>query len=102
MLQREIEHFQSQIVGNANLVDGSATGGEVFNHLRCHARRERRDVLCRDAVIAREYGDQRAIDLWRAFARPCGKPCNNLLQPPERTGGLGQRHLAFANSPFRA
>ena len=45
-----------------------------------------------DAVIAGEHRDQRRVDMGRA-ALPTGEPYGDVLQPAERTGGLGQLGL---------
>jgi hypothetical protein len=43
--QRQVEDLQAEIVGDADLVDRSTAGGEVFHHLRRHRGRERRHAL---------------------------------------------------------
>ncbi len=101
MFQRQIENFQPEIVGDADLVDRRAPGCKIFDHLCRHARRKRRDVLGRDAMIAGKHRNQRAIDLRRALSGPCGKPCRDLFHAPQRTCGLRQRSLTLANGPFR-
>ena len=87
--QREIEDLEPEIVRNADLVDRRAAGREILHHLRRHARRERRDSLFDDTVIAREHRHQRPRHGWRA-AGPCSQPFGDFLESPERPGRLGQ------------
>ena len=54
------------------------------------------DPLRDDAVIAREHGDQRPIDMRPRRSLPGRHPFGDLLEAAERARGLGQLPLALA------
>ena len=95
LLQRELVDLQRNIEGLADLVDRRAAGGEIRHHRLRHRRRERRDPLRHDAVIAGEDCDQQLIDMRPGGALPAGQEGRNLLEPPERAGRLGQLPLTL-------
>ena len=76
--------------GPAELIDGSAAGDEVRDHLRRHRRRIGGDAARRDAVVAGEHHDARALQPRRMPALPGGEPDRQLLEPAERARRLGQ------------
>src|SRR5262249_14707815 len=75
------------------LVDGGAAGGKVRHHLRRDGGRKGRDALRGDAVIAGEYQHVDALEPGRA-ALPAREPGDQLLEPAEAAGRLGQLRLA--------
>ena len=70
LVERQLEDFQAEPVGVADLVDRRAAGGEVRHHLPRHRLREGGDAARGDAVVGGEDGDQRARPS-PAVARPC-------------------------------
>ena len=92
LLERQLEHAQRNVEGLADLIDRRAAGGEIGDHRLGDRGRIGRDALGDDAVIAGEDGDQRRVDVGGA-ALPAGEPFGDVLQPAERTGGLGQLGL---------
>ena len=79
-LQRQVEDLEAEIVGDADLIDGGAAGGEIGDHLGRHLRRERRHALPGHAMIAGEDRDQRAGH-GRSSAGPGSQPFGNFLEP---------------------
>jgi adenosylcobinamide-GDP ribazoletransferase len=100
IIEREVEDLEAEIVGDADLVDGGAAGGEVFDHLRRDARRERRDAALDDAVIAGEDRDERPRD-GRRTAGPGGEPLGEPLEPSERARRLRQLRIALPDRSHR-
>ena len=54
-----------------------------------------------DAVIAGEDRDQRIVDMRARGRLPGRHPFGDLLEPPERAGGLGELSLALARRRAR-
>ncbi len=52
IIERQIEDFQSEIIGDTDLIDRSTTRCEVLDHLLRHRWWKGRDALLGDAVIA--------------------------------------------------
>jgi hypothetical protein len=52
-------------------------------------------------MIAGEDRDRRPIDMRSRRSLPSRHPLGNLLEPPKRTGGLGQLSLALARRRTR-
>ncbi len=80
--------------------NGRTARREIAQHLDCDRGWKRRDVLRRDAVIARKKNDGRG---GRARAVGClqaGKGDRKLLKAAERSRRLGQLGLAFASRRF--
>ena len=93
-IEREIEHLEAKLEGRADLVDGGAAAGEIRHHLLRDARREGRDALRHDAVVAGEHRDERALNLRRRAALPGGKPFCDGLEAPEAAGWFRQHGVA--------
>ncbi len=56
-VEREVEHLEAEIVGDADLVDRRAAGGEILHHLAASPKGGKGgDAARRDAVIAGEDG----------------------------------------------
>jgi hypothetical protein len=101
LLQRQLVHFEREIERLADLVDRRAAGLEIRNHRLRNRRRIGGDALRYDAMIASEDRDQRPIDMGARGPLPGRHPLGNLLEPPERTRGLGQLPLALARRRTR-
>ena len=76
------------------LVDGSASGREIGDHLRRHFGREGRDAARGDAVRAGEDDDLDLVQARQGAALPAGEPGGDRLEPAEAALRLGQRVLA--------
>jgi hypothetical protein len=81
--ERQVEDLQAEIIGDADLVDRSTAGREVFHHLSRHRGRKRRDALLDHTVIARKDRHQRPRHRGDA-AGPGGQPECDFLKPPKR------------------
>jgi len=82
-MQRQVEHLQADVVGEAELVDRGASCGGEFHRARGRLHGLRRDAVPRDPVIAGEDRHQRPVDGGRPPAPAC-QPCGKLLQPAKR------------------
>jgi hypothetical protein len=96
-IKREIEHFEAEVVGRANLVHRGAAGRECLHHLPRHALRPFGHALRDHAVIGGEDRDQRAINRGLRLALPGGHPLHDLFQPPQRASRLHQFSVPFAH-----
>jgi hypothetical protein len=101
LLERQVVDLEAEVVGEAKLVDGGAAAAEVLDHLRGDRRRIGRDALRRDAMVAGEDRDQRAVDRGRAPALPGGEPFGDLLEAAEGARRLGEHRVAGANLRHR-
>ncbi|ENN89287.1 hypothetical protein RHSP_29741 [Rhizobium freirei PRF 81] len=100
-IERQIEDLETEVVGDADLVDRSSAGSEILHHLLRDGQRERRNSLLGDAVIAGEDRNQRPGHGRRA-AGPGGKPEGDLFETAERAGRFGELRVALARRHERA
>lgn len=89
-IKREVKDLQSQIMGEADLIDRGAAGGTEFDHARGCRDVMARDAMPRDAVIAGKERHQRAPHS-RGAACPARQPRCRFLDAAERS-----RHPARA------
>jgi hypothetical protein len=101
LLQRQFIHFEREIERLADLVDRRAAGLEIRHHRLRNRGRKGGDALRDDAMIASEDRDKGPIDMRPRRSLPGRHPLGNLLEPPERAGGLGQLPLALARRRTR-
>ena len=91
------EHLQPGAVDGADLVDGGAARGKIFQHLRGDARRIGRHALRDDAMIGGEHHHGRAVDGRLGAVLPSREPFDDFLEPAERARRLGQLGVARAH-----
>ena len=99
-IQREGHHIQPRPGDGRKLVDRRATGFEVRHHLRRHFRREGRNPLGRDAVVARENNNLRGVEAWLHRPLPARNPDREILQSAKGPRRLGELAVAI-QSPLR-
>ena len=79
----------------SKLVDRGAAGGEIRHHLGSDLGGISRHALRRHAVVAREHEDIDAIEAGHASSLPPCEPHDDVFEPPEAPGRLGQLALAL-------
>ncbi len=93
LVERHLVDAQVGVGEAGKLVHRRPAGDEVLHHLRRHLRRIGGDAARGDAVVAGEDRDARALHGGFGPPLPGGQPDRDLLQPAERTGGLGELGL---------
>ena len=98
LVERELEDLQAEVVGDADLVDCRAAGGEVRHHLLRDRLRKGGDAARGDAVIGGEDGDERARDR-RLGASPCQAATHSAISSsrPRLPAGLVEHRVARAH-----
>ena len=83
-IQGEVEDFQAEIVGDADLVDRGPAGGAELDFIGGRRHRPRRNPVPDGAMIAREDRHQRPVDRRRRAPAPGGNPGRDVLDAPKR------------------
>jgi signal transduction histidine kinase len=83
-MQRQVEHFQAKIVGEADLVDRSAAGGAQLDPLGRGFHCPWRHALRRDTVIAGKDRNHRLEHGGWCAARPARQPGCDVFDAAER------------------
>jgi hypothetical protein len=93
-IECEFEDFQIQAEARADLVDGSASSGEISDHLLRHFGGKGRHPLARDAMIAGKNADEHVVEPGRTFRLPGRQPFYEFLEPAKAAGRLGELPVA--------
>jgi hypothetical protein len=83
------------------LVDRSAAGREIRHHLGSDLGGIGRHALRRHAVVAREHEDVDPIEAGHASSLPPGEPHDDVFEPPQAAGRLGELALALGRDRRR-
>ena len=84
-------------MGNAELVDRRAAGGEIFHHLTGDVLWKSGNPAIGNTVIGRKNGDKRPPHIRPRICLPGGKPFHQLFHPAKASGRLGQLRIAGTN-----
>src|SRR5919201_135746 len=94
-IERERNDAQVCADGSSELIDGRAAGGEIRHHLGSDLGVIGGHALFCHAVVARKHENFDPIEAWHAALLPLRKPHDDVFEPPEAAGWLGELALTL-------